>query len=404
MKKRSTSIRPDFLKFKKRVLIAFMLIVLSAYPLYLLSSLVSQFFVIQIEYRPGEEVFADGEIEFELYDNFDDTNSFGNVVIDEVKRAKEEIYIAMYSFNMTEIRDVLLEAEDRGVKILLIANKSRMPEFQEFFKDAGDDFDIVYLPMFKEPDDNYNMHHKFMVVDPNLKSAVLLTGSWNWSYLQEDLDPNLLMKIGNKEIINSYMDEVERLKRGNFGYGKFRDLLYIPWAKVIEYSSGEKVEIWFSPGRRENSMQTRIVNLIKESDKSVNIGLTIFDSHTIAKNLLDKAKEGVKVRIIVNAASLAGSDSMIPWLRTKIDEYGLKNFEIYEGGTLPTEETPEYSIFHHNYLIIDDEIVLTGTANWTYGGFFFNDENILVFYSEKIADDFNWRFEKYLEHGIISSD
>ncbi len=404
MKKRSTWIRPDFLKFKKIAFIVVFICLIAAYPLYIASKWVSQFFVIEIEYRPGIELFVDGEIDFELYDNLDDLDSFNGIVIDEINNSKEEIYIAMYSFNMTEVKDALVQAEERGVEVTIIANASRRTEFDEFFRDAKAQFEIIYLPMFKEPDDNYSMHHKFMAVDPQEEDSILLTGSWNWSYLQEDLDPNLLMKIGNKEIIETYMDEIERLKRGNSGYGKFRDLLYIPWANVVEYSSGEKIEIWFSPGRRENSMETRIVDLVESSEETIDIGLTIFDSHTVAKRLLDKAKEGVRVRVIVNAASLAGDDSIIPWLRTKVEEYELETMEIYEGGTLPTAEIPEYSIFHHNYLIIDNRVVLTGTANWTYGGFFFNDENTLIFYSEDIAQQFTDKFTKYLEHGIISSD
>ena len=65
---------------------------------------------------------------------------------------------------------------------------------------------------------------------------------------------------------------------------------------------------------------------------------------------------------------------------------------------------PEYSIFHHNYLIVDNQVVLTGTANWTYGGFFFNDENTLIFYSEDIAQQFTAEFAEYLDHGIITLD
>ncbi len=47
-------------------------------------------------------------------------------------------------------------------------------------------------------------------------------------------------------------------------------------------------------------------------------------------------------------------------------------------------------------MIIDDEVVLTGTANWTAGGFFRNDENTLVIHSSNTARIFSSIFDKYL--------
>lgn len=363
----------------------------TAYPGYLLSEDLSAHFVIERQYSSNFEVEADYDLKMDVYENITNDISFSQKVVDLIENAQDEIYVAMYSFNIEAIRDALIKAEDRGVKVKVYyhyAKKDQMDEFKE-------DMDVDYVAKFETSENYYNMHHKFIIVDPELESGTLLTGPWNWSHFQEDLDPNILIETHDKEIISSYMSEIGRISRGFSGYFKFRDLTYLPWDKKITYPNGDFVEIWWSPGRNENSIEGRVINLIKEAEEKIDISMTQFDSYQVAKWLIRRAKEGVEVRMIVNAYTVDDEESIVPWFNNKIDELGL-DIEVYEGGTLPTEEVPEYSIFHHHNMIIDDEITFTSTANWTFGGFFVNDENSMVISSKKVTEDFQNIFDNYL--------
>jgi phosphatidylserine/phosphatidylglycerophosphate/cardiolipin synthase-like enzyme len=400
MRRSSKLVRESLNKYKKWVLLIFVLLLIFAYPAYLLSQKISSYFVVEINYRPGEEVNVDYDLDISIYDNFFDTEhgKFSDITIRHIDNAKHEIYIAMYSFNIAEIRDALESATDRGVSVKILYNHYRIGKLHEFLEDKIEKFDITYLAQNKGENDQYHMHHKFMIIDPGYPDEILLTGPWNWSYFQEDLDPNILMEIRDKEIISSYLSEFNRLQQRVFGYRKFSDLTYIPWDKKIIYPNGDVVEIWWSPGRNQNSIERRIIDIISQAEESIDIGVTIFDSQNIAIKVLDKAKEGVEIRITVNASTIDCEDSMIPWIQTKIDEREIDNISIFSGGTLPTEEMPEYSIFHHNNLIVDNKIVLTGTANWTFGGFFLNDENTLVYFSPKVAEKFAQIYDDYLQY------
>jgi phosphatidylserine/phosphatidylglycerophosphate/cardiolipin synthase-like enzyme len=187
----------------------------------------------------------------------------------------------------------------------------------------------------------------------------------------------------------------------DYGERKFRDSYYLPWDKKIIYPNGDFVEIWWSPGRKEYSIQSRIIDLIKNAEETIDVGVTIFDSNSIASNLIKKAKEGVRIRIIVDQLTIDDENSNIPALKEKIEDLHLDNIEIIKGGTAETAENPVYSIYHHHDIIIDNKIVLSGTANWTYGGFFLNDENFLIFYSPEIAQKFTKMFEEYLDYKNI---
>lgn len=375
--------------------------VVTAYPLYLASNQIAASVIIDIDYRPGDEIVANYPLDIKVYDNFfaeEDTAKFSEIIIDHVKNAKKEIYIAMYAFNIEEIKYALKEATERGVQVTIFYNFERSSEFDDFLGAEADDFNIVWIAKNKKRDAHYSMHHKFMLVDPEDENGVVLTGPWNWSYFQEDLDPNVLLETRDPELISSYYSEVKRIEKGNYGYIKFWDFDYIPWSKKITYPNDDFVELWWSPGRKKNSVETRIVDLILDAEETIDVGVTIFNSHDISKSLIYKAKEGVKVRVIVDRITMDFEDSSIPYLKRKIEENNLSNFEIIRGGTDPSEEQREYSIFHYHNLIVDNEIVLTGTANWTYGGFFLNDENTLIIKNQSIVDQYSRMFDQYLEY------
>ncbi len=397
MTKRSSLIRPSLKRYKKHffMLVGFLLV--TAYPVYLLSSDLSAHFIIEHQYSPNFEVNVDYDLDLNVYENINNQISFTEKVLDSINNAQEEIYIAMYSFNIEEIRDALVKAEERGVKVVLYYHNSKSLKMDEFLGDVKDKLDVRYVAKIEGGESYYNLHHKFMIVDPNLETRILLTGPWNWSHFQEDLDPNIIIETHDKEIISSYMQEIGRIDRGYSGYFKFRDLTYLPWDKLINYPNGESVEIWWSPGRNANSIEGRVIALIKEAKNKIDVSMTQFDSYQIATWLIRRAKDGVKVRMIVSANTVEDEQSIVPWFKNKIKELNL-NIEVYEGGTLATEENPEYSIFHHHNMIIDDKVTFTSTANWTFGGFFANDENSMVITSEKITKDFQNIFDNYLNY------
>jgi phosphatidylserine/phosphatidylglycerophosphate/cardiolipin synthase-like enzyme len=358
---------------------------------------VSAFFLFDITITPNEDITVDYPFEMEVYDNFDmdkDPKKFTNLVIDAINQSQKDIYVAMYSFNLTEIRDALKDAAERGVKVNIYYSYNKMDAFEPFIAAIKDKINVSYIAIYEIGEHFYNMHHKFILVDPTLETEVLITGPWNWSYLQEDLDPNIILKTKDSEIIKSFYNEILRIQRGFSGYNKFRDILYKPFDKLINYSSGEKVEIWFSPGREGNSIKTRAIELIKEAESSIDISMTMIGNYDIINELINKAKEGLKIRIVVSAFTKDDEESTVPYLEEIITENKELNIKIYLGGTLPTTEKPLYSIFHHHNMVIDNKIVFTSTANWTTSGFLYNDENTFIIHSRKTAEVFENLFNK----------
>ncbi|MFC1599846.1 phosphatidylserine/phosphatidylglycerophosphate/cardiolipin synthase family protein [Patescibacteria group bacterium] len=397
MKRSISLVRPSLKKYRNLILGVTAFLVATAYPGYLMSQELSANIIIDKLYRAGEEVIVDYDVDLKVYENISGkvNVSFSEKVIDAIKNAEKEIYIAMYSFNLEDALKELINAKNRGVKVVIYYPYEKSDTFDEFLAEDKGELDVRYVGKYEKEEDYYHMHHKFMIVD----EEVLLTGPWNWSHFQEDLDPNILIETHDKEIIKSYMNEISRIDRGFSGYNKFRDLAYVPWEKQINYPNEDYVEVWWSPGRRFNSIESRAVNLIDNAEETIDISMTIFDSYRISRKLINKAKEGIMVRLIADINLKYDENSNIRWLENKIQEQELGDyFEIYDGGVLPTDENSEYSIFHHHNMVVDNEFVLTSTANWTHGGFFLNDENTLIIKNKLTADRFTEIFNNYLTY------
>lgn len=396
----SNYIKTALRRYKKALFLFIFILMISIYPLQQISKMISTSIVnTDKTYRVSNEISVDYGLDIKIYDNFENINTdhhkaiFSNIIVDNIEKAEKEIYIAMYSFNIAQIKNALQEAKKRGIDITLIYNLQFKKNLETFLDDAIDSINLVYVE--NNEGSNYLMHHKFMLIDPKTSNGKLFTGPWNWSELQEDLDPNIVFEIEDKEIIASYYNEVKRILDGNYGNSKFKDWSYLPWDKTITYPSGESVEVWWSPGRNGNSTISRISDLINEAEETIDIAITIFDSKPIAKKLIKKAQEGVEIKIIVDVNTIDPNETVIVWFKNKIKELELDNINIYFGSE-KKEKDKVYTIFHYHNMVIDNKITFTSTGNWTYGGFWLNDENSLIFHSEKISKDFTKIFERYL--------
>lgn len=385
-------------KIKTWVIAANLLIVGLALPISVVSGWLNDSILTTPKFAPVRTVTSEQPLDLKVYDNFSansDSKTFENLIIDHISHAQKKIIVAMYAFNIDAIKQALLAAQKRGVEVTIYTTTSNQDEFSIFWGDANQLIKPVYIGNNIDST-NYSMHHKFMLIDPGETTQSLLTGSWNWSYLQEDIDPNIVIETTNPQIIFAFSEEAQRLNNNYNGYNKFKLTDFHPWTDNINYPDGSNVEVWFSPGRERYSIQDRIIEMLHSAKKTIDIANTIIDSSSISDAIIQKAREGVAVRVIFDHLNLAPEVSIYQNLQRHKKTFQLDNLQLLIGGRDNANEAGQYSIFHLHDLIVDQQSVLTGTANWTFGGFFLNDENFLVINNPKIAQEFTKLFDNYL--------
>jgi phosphatidylserine/phosphatidylglycerophosphate/cardiolipin synthase-like enzyme len=353
-------------------------------------------------YLPGETTKKEESLQANIYFNNEiQKNKFTEIIENAIENAEKSIEVAMYSFNLENLRDKIYEASERGLDVTLILDIQKDRQHDLVFANSPADIKIIYpgqgRTMFGP-----NMHHKFAIFDRGTSQEKLITGSLNWTELQEAYDPSFLFSTTDPEIIQAYGFEFELLEQNLQGTQKLKNKDYKPWFKNIIYNDCF-LDIWFSPGVRENSINQKIADLIKGAEKNIKIMIWQASDQNISQALLEKAKQGLDIKIISEDYTFWEKNSIFPHLISQKKEHHLDNLEILNDawrtidlkGETPNQQTGVLfnPFLHHHTLIIDNQTVVFGTNNWSQQALESNDEDIIITNNQKIVNQFQETFD-----------
>lgn len=134
--------------------------------------------------------------------------------------ARREVLVQAYSLTSRGIAAALVAAHRRGVSVRVLADReqaisgesSRIPDLAV----AGIDvrIEVRYAAA----------HNKVMVIDGDLPTSVVLTGSYNWTWSAQNRNAeNLLIIRRNKSLAKSYAANWRRHAGDAVPYARIRD-------------------------------------------------------------------------------------------------------------------------------------------------------------------------------------
>lgn len=125
-------------------------------------------------------------------------------------------------------------------------------------------------------------------------------------------------------------------------------------------------------------IQNRILKALDSAEVSITIVMAWFTNHALFQKLIEKHKQGLDVKIAIFDDGINkkhGVDiSQLPHVMIK---KGLR------GG-----------LMHNKFCVIDNQVVVTGSYNWSDNAEFRNDENITVEYDPKQATKYSAEFRR----------
>lgn len=148
-------------------------------------------------------------------------------------------------------------------------------------------------------------------------------------------------------------------------------------------ADNDDIKILFSPG---NECGREILDKIDSSKKSIELAIYIITSRALSRALVAAMERGVAVRVFLDGESAK-------------EHYSKASF-LKRNGVLTKLERGE-GIMHNKFCIIDDELVITGSYNWTTSADLKNDENVIFINSKKIARIYKMQFEKYWQDNYV---
>ncbi len=255
----------------------------------------------------------------------------------------------------------------------------------------------------------YQMHNKFAVVD----GEWVFTGSWNFTITglygtENDMNAGRL-KGNQQHVVEIRSNDLSAVYKQEFNemYGT-NELLPDPDNSRFHtrkkddsihtvFVNGIRVDVYFSPSDRP---LPKIIDLVKtEADSSLFFTIFAFSDQKLVDEMKHKweasYEDSVGEKTGFDIKGVFDSSFWNQWWSASIEMTGRKakreselNPNTRWKNKAPVYKEREARKLHAKTLVIDDDIVIIGSANWSVNGDKKNDENTLIIYGKKIANQF----------------
>ncbi|MEK6960367.1 MAG: phospholipase D-like domain-containing protein [Nanoarchaeota archaeon] len=249
---------------------------------------------------------------------------------------------ALYA--LTEPR-VLASVQDKAVPLVL---DQSVADKKVKFEDA------IFGP------EGHTMHDKFCIID----GEEVITGSHNPT---RNKNHDLLITIGSSAIATVYKDEYLEMRGDIFGGGK-------PTKTVAVPTKEGSITALFCP---DDPCEEIVKDRLDRAESSIFFQAFSFTSDAIAQSIITSKDNGLQV----SGVTEEGQESQYSQF-TRLNESGIP-IRLHDGAWL----------LHRKLFIIDNETIITGSANPTKSGYYSNDENIVIIDDKTIATDLRRRLE-----------
>lgn len=139
-------------------------------------------------------------------------------------------------------------------------------------------------------------------------------------------------------------------------------------------------QVYFSP---RGGATEAVVDALDHATNTVLVQAYSFTSAPIAKALVEAHRRGINVQVILDKSQ-------------RTEKYSEADFIKHAG--IPCFIDDQHAIAHNKIMIMDDQLVLTGSFNFTKGAEEKNAENLLVIHDPVLARIYTENWQKHLGH------
>lgn len=279
-----------------------------------------------------------------------------------IDSARLSVDVAIYSLSLNSIRNALIRAHDRGVRVRMVMESENMERSDpQILKDAG-------IPILGDRREGL-MHNKFVVID----GSEVWLGGMNYTDSGAYADNNMMMRIRSVKIAENYIREFEEM----YVDDKFGDNVRSDTPNPRVTLDGIPVDTYFSP---DDGVQAILLDILNEAQESIYFMAFSFTSDELGDTIRKRAEAGVTVAGVMDEEQVQSN------IGTEYDSFRQAGLDVYIDGNAGQ--------MHHKIMIVDESIVIAGSYNFTNSAETRNDENLLVIYDEQIAAQFLEEFQR----------
>ena len=169
----------------------------------------------------------------------------------------------------------------------------------------------------------------------------------------------------------NYLEEFENFQKGFFSKSKNE----IEEKNFILNFQNETyiLKNYFCP---KNNCERKVLETLNKAEKEILFASFVLTNDNIELLLKEKAKQNLTIKGVIENR-----------MRNTL---GSKIFKLNESFEIMLDKNK--NTMHHKFFIVDEKILIVGSANPSNNGYFKNDENILIIENENLAKKFKEEF------------
>ncbi len=283
-------------------------------------------------------------------------------LVEAIDAARLSVDMAAYSLTLNSVRAALIHAHRRGVRVRVVMESDNMDGSDpQALKDAG-------VPVLGDRREGL-MHDKFVVID----NSEVWSGSMNFTDSGTYADNNNLIRIHSAKMAENYTKEFEEM----FIDDKFGPDVVAKTPNPRVTIDGTPIDVYFSP---DDGVATSLLELLNAAQDSIYFLAFSFTSDDLGDAMRARFKDGVDVKGVMETDQIKSN------VGTEYDAFLQAGMDVRPDGN--------HGQMHHKVIIIDKQIVILGSYNFTNSAETKNDENLLVVYNPDIAAQYLAEFER----------
>ncbi len=293
--------------------------------------------------------------------------SLEDKLIQQINATQTSIHISAFEFSLTPVAEALIAAHNRGVQVQWLTDDKNGLSYDT--QSGRGQFAMLLAAGIEVKDDARSalMHNKFWIFD----GRTVWTGSTNATVNGIFKQNNNVLVIHSTEIAYIYEREFQELWSGQFG-PRAPSTVNTQWAIL----DGTPIQVLFSA---EDRAVEHLIALVNDAETSIRFLAFSFTDYPLAKAMIDRSAAGVDLKGIYETFGSTGTGS---------------EMKTFLCAGLPVRQDGNGSFLHHKVIIIDEQIVVTGSLNYSSNADESNEENVVILDNREIANLYLQEFDK----------
>ena len=293
--------------------------------------------------------------------------SIQGTLINYILQALTSIHIAAFEFDLTPLAEALIAAHQRGVEVQWVTDDEHGLEADE--DEGHGQFAMLEAAGIEVRDDGRSalMHNKFIIFD----GQMVWTGATNLTVNGIYKNNNNVIVIRSSRVAAIFEREFQEMWAGQFGPTS-------PSTVDQQFVTVDGVSVQVLFGSEDKAI-SQLITYIQNAQSSIRFMAFSFTQDDLGDAMLARAEDGVELAGIFETR---GSE-------TASSELG-KMF--CAGYAMRQDGNP--STFHHKVIVIDEQIIVTGSLNFSENADRSNDENVVIIAEPNIARLFLEEFDR----------